>query len=92
MIGVRGPSAAHMVGSMTYELWNTRTRNAIGDFGSQTEALAVVRDVIARHGRDYANMLFLGCEDASGHSRPIAQGQALVAMALRSDSRQAVPG
>ena len=72
---------------MTYELWNTKTRNAIGDYRTEAEALAFVREVISRHGRSYADMLFLGCEDPQGRSRPIAQGQALVERALAAASR-----
>ena len=73
---------------MTYELWDTKTGNAIGGFASQAEALAVVRDAINRHGRAYADILFLGCEDERGQSRPIAQGQALAELALGTASRQ----
>jgi hypothetical protein len=62
---------------MTYELWNTRSGNAIGDFDSEAEALAVVRQAIAQHGRAYADMLLLGCEDSKGRSKEIASGQAL---------------
>jgi hypothetical protein len=71
---------------MTYELWNIKTGNAIGGYASEAEALAFVREVIARHGRAYADMLFLGCEDARGRSRPIAQGQALAERALTASA------
>ena len=74
---------------MTYELWDTKTRNAIGGFASQAEALAVVREAIERHGREYVDMLFLGCEDENGRSRRIARGQALADLALSSNAHQA---
>jgi len=76
---------------MIYELWNTTTSNAVGDFESEAEALAVVRKAIDRHGRDYANMLLLGCEDEDGESHAIAQGRELAERALRAASRQTVP-
>ena len=83
---------AHTVATMTYyELWNTKTRNAVGDFDSEAEALAVVREAIHRHGREYANMLALGCEDDAGETRAIAGGQELAELALHAGSRQAVP-
>ena len=88
-----GTRPALMVGTMTYyELWNTRTRNAVGDFDSEAEALAVVREAIRRHGREYADMLVLGCENDAGESRAIAAGQDLAELALRaaSDRRQAL--
>ena len=80
---------AHMVRTMTYELWDTKTRNAVGGFDSEAEALAVVREAIRRHGREYANMLVLGCEDDDGESRSIAQGQELAA---RAEAAAAVTG
>jgi hypothetical protein len=67
---------------MTYELWNVRTRNAIGQFATRAEALACVREAIRRHGRGYADALLLGTEDSLGRSKPIARGQALADLAL----------
>ena len=75
---------------MTYELWNMRTGNAIGDFATEAEALAFVRAAIERHGRSYADKLFLGREDSRGRSKPIAQGQALAGRALAASSPAAV--
>jgi 3'-phosphoadenosine 5'-phosphosulfate sulfotransferase len=76
---------------MTYELWDTETGNVIGGYRSQSEALAVVREAISRHGRGYADLLFLGCEDSKGRSRAIARGQDLAELALRSTvQREAV--
>lgn len=67
-----------MVGTVTlYELWNTKTGNAVGDFDTEAEALAVVSEAIRRHGVEYADMLMLGCEDGDGNSRVIARGRDL---------------
>jgi hypothetical protein len=79
---------------MTYELWNVRTGNALGDFATEEEALAAVRRLVERHGRAYVDKLFLGREDSRGRSTPIAQGQALAerALAATAPERTAVVG
>ena len=70
---------------MTYELWNTRTGNAIGEFSTEAEALAAVREAVGRNGRGYADLLFLGAT-SRGRSKPVAQGQTLAERALAADS------
>ena len=75
---------------MTYELWNARTGNAIGEFSTEREALAMVREVIERNGRSYADMLFLGVT-SKGRSKPVAKGQALADRALVSAADAGVP-
>ena len=67
----------------SYELWQTRTRNLIGAFGSQAEALAVVREAIKIHGSEYVDTVLLGYEDDKGRSKTIAQGNDLLALAQR---------
>ncbi len=76
---------------MTFELWDMRSRNAIGGFDSESAALAAVRQLIADHGRTYVEDLFLGCEDAEVNSRPIAKGQQLADLALAAAQRSTVP-
>lgn len=66
---------------MTYELWNRQTGNAIGEFATEAEALAVVREAVERNGREYADLLFLGVS-SRGRSKPVAEGQALAERAL----------
>ena len=68
---------------MTFELWDMRSRNAIGGFDSKAAALAAVRKLIDDHGRSYVDDLFLGCEDDESNSTPIAKGQDLAELALR---------
>lgn len=70
---------------MTYELWNMRTGNAIGEFATEVQALAFVRDAIARNGSGYADLLFLGAT-SRGRSKPIAQGSALAERAIAAAS------
>lgn len=69
--------AAATVG-MTYELWNTRTRNLIQSFGTESEALAAVRSIVGRHGVAYAERIVLASEDRGGRSTTIAQGRDLL--------------
>ena len=77
---------------MTYEIWNTNTGNAMGEFTSEAEALAFVREAVCRHGRAYADQLFLGVT-SGGRSKPVAEGSALAdraAAAVRSTNRVSV--
>jgi hypothetical protein len=63
---------------MAYELWDTDSRNVVGEYDSEAEALAVVRQAIDRDGPDAANSLMLAFEDRTGRSRMIASGAELV--------------
>ena len=74
----------------SYELWDMRSRNIVGGFDTEEEALAAIRSAIERHGRAYVDDLFLGVE-SRGRSKPIAQGQALAERALAAGRRLAVP-
>jgi hypothetical protein len=69
---------------MTYELWDTCSGNVVGTFTTKDEALAIVRDAAVQHGETYAEYFLLGQEDQAGRSRHIAEGKALVALALSS--------
>ncbi|MFN8514443.1 MAG: hypothetical protein U0232_07280 [Thermomicrobiales bacterium] len=66
----------------TYELWDTETRNLVAEFDSQDDALAAVRHTIIADGRALAETLLLGVEDDNGKSERIAQGGALIRLAL----------
>jgi hypothetical protein len=65
----------------TFELWNTRTGNAIGEFQTEAAALAFVREAGARNGRASAEPWFLGAS-TRGRSMPVVRGTALVTRAL----------
>ena len=69
----------------SYELWQTRTRNLIGAFATEVEALAVVRQAAKSHGALYIESLLLGFEDAKGHSRTLAKGRDLLELAQRHE-------
>jgi hypothetical protein len=63
---------------MTFEIWDTVTRNMLGDFDSEEAALVVVREAIAEHGQEYVATLALVSEDARGRFKTLATGHALV--------------
>ena len=71
---------------MAFELWSMASRNLIGSFATEAEALAAVRDIALVNTPAYVAGLVLGYENSRGRSRAIAQGAALVRRA-----QQAVP-
>jgi hypothetical protein len=74
---------------MAYELWDTESRNIVGDYATEQHALAIVRDVAEIDGQEAAESLALAFEDASGRTTVIAVGAELAARA-RSLSDEAV--
>ena len=66
---------------MFYALWDLESGNALGDFDSEAEALAVVRDLLDANEADYAEMLSLGCTHDDGTFVLIANGIDLAARA-----------
>jgi hypothetical protein len=71
---------------VSYELWDMKSRNAVGEFATENEALAAVREALQRHGHEYVDDLFLG-RVSRGRSTPVAQGQNLAARALAATSQ-----
>ena len=69
---------------MFYALWDLESGNALGDFDSEADALAVVRDLIAANESDYAEMLSLGQTSDDGTYLVIAGGPALAARAQQA--------
>ena len=66
---------------MTFEIWNEVSGNAVGEFASVEEALAVVRAAVAAHGRAYAEEWALAVADDED-IQPIATGDALITLAV----------
>jgi hypothetical protein len=69
---------------MHWELWDTETGNLVGDYDSEDEALAVIRDALRRFGPTAIAPLALGAEhdDEGGLDDdlpPVLQGEDLVA-------------
>ena len=67
---------------MTYELWDTSSGNAIGEFPTEAEALAAVRELLVDRGSRAAEGLLLARTGAGGRTRPVARGRALADLAL----------
>lgn len=70
---------------MTFELWELDSGNAAGEYRTAAEALAAIRAMIAAHGRRAAESFLLARTNTRGRSKPIAQGAALVELALATD-------
>jgi len=67
---------------MSYELWSKTSRSILGAFPSESGALTAVHEALVAHGRAYAESLAIIFEDRHGRSRAIAEGPALVELAL----------
>ncbi len=70
---------------MIYAIWNTETGNREGWYQSEAEALADVRDAVARFGREFVHSWALAQHDGDDLTR-IAEGEALIDRALRTVS------
>ena len=81
---------------MHWELWDTESGNLVGDYDSEADALAVVRDAVHRHGAVSVTTLALGAEHDEAVSDadlpPVIRGIELVARALSNASGQAAGG
>ena len=66
---------------MTFELWDTGTRNIVAAFATEREALHLVREAVVRHGEDWLATVTLVCEDDLGEIRTVESGPALLTRA-----------
>ena len=62
---------------MSYELWDTETRNIVETFESEAEALEATRQLIAVNTTVYPDALALVFEDDEGETKLIARGAGL---------------
>jgi hypothetical protein len=69
-----------------YIIWENRTGNMVGEFATEMDAYAYVRQAVSTSGREVAGSLLLTREldDDDATSEFIAEGQALVDRALAS--------
>ncbi len=67
-----------------YELWDAASGNLTEEFPTDTDALAAVREAVARYGREYAEAYGVIYASSDGRSRLLAQGAELVDLALRT--------
>jgi hypothetical protein len=82
---------------MHWELWDAETGNLVGDYDSEADALAVVRNALHRHGASAVATLALGVEhdDETGADAdlpPVMRGRDLVARALEDAEGEAAGG
>jgi hypothetical protein len=77
---------------MVYEIWDLDSGNRLGEYGTQGEALAEVKHALDAHGEAYAATLLLDVEDDEGHTRLVAKGSQLVALAREVNGRNRVAG
>jgi len=66
---------------MSYELWDTETRNIVETFESEAEALQAARELIVLNARAYPGALALVFEDDEGETTLIARGAGLATRA-----------
>lgn len=69
---------------MHFELWETSTGNAIGEYDTEVAALAVVRDTDLEGGHTAARTFALVSIDSRGRAKTVAQGDELAERALAS--------
>jgi hypothetical protein len=62
---------------MSYEIWDTETRNIMETFESEGEALQAARELIALNTPAYPGALALVFEDDDGETTLIALGATL---------------
>jgi hypothetical protein len=67
--------------NMSYELWDTETRNIIEAFESEDDALQAARELVAVNPAVYPDALALVFEDDEGESRLVARGAGLATRA-----------
>jgi hypothetical protein len=82
---------------MHWELWDTESGNMVGDYDSEAEALAVVREAVRRHGPGVVATLALGAEhdDEGGDDAtlpPVIHGTQLITRVADSQPGQASSG
>ena len=66
---------------MIYDLWDTSSGNIINTYVTESEALAMVRDLVDANGAAFAEALSLGFEADDGSMGIIAEGRELEARA-----------
>jgi hypothetical protein len=66
---------------MSYELWDTETRNIVETFESEADALQAARELIALNAPAYPGALALVFEDDEGETTLVARGSGLATRA-----------
>ncbi|MBU6422405.1 MAG: hypothetical protein KGK07_06485 [Chloroflexota bacterium] len=58
-----------------YELWDVETNNAVASFATQGEAVAFVRQIVAKQSAEYLEQLVLLEVNRFGHTKDLARGR-----------------
>lgn len=66
---------------MSYQLWNTRSRNLVDAFDSERDALLAVVAAVDAHGWEYVERLLLVSEGRAGVTTTLAAGGDLLRLA-----------
>jgi hypothetical protein len=74
---------------MHFELWEISTGNAIGDYQTESAALAVVRETARADGRSAVQTFALVRVNTRGRATTIATGNELAERALTTGPRRA---
>ena len=72
-----------------YEIWDQRTRNLLGSYGAEWEALALVRELESESAPVEALALIWGDEDDEDLGGQIAEGPALLTRARAGQTHTA---
>ena len=67
---------------MVFAIWDLESKNLVGDYESEQEALSVVEKTLAVYGRDSVLTLALESEDETGEIGLLAEGEGLIALVL----------
>jgi hypothetical protein len=70
---------------MNFGIWDTRSGNVVGSWGTQAEALRLVRDLLDSHGPTGIRELVLAREDDTGETVTLAEGIELLQLIDRPD-------
>ena len=79
----KGALRSQRVVPVSFELWNTSTRNLHGSYTSPSEAMEAMRAIAGTHGSEFAREFVLAAEDARGETTRLAAGAELVQMACQ---------
>jgi hypothetical protein len=69
----------------SFELWDIETRNVVGAYATEAEALAAVRSALNGHGRTYVASWAL-IHDTDDQTSLLAEGALLVERAQAAES------
>jgi hypothetical protein len=72
-----------------YEVWDLRSRNLLGSFGAEWEALALVRELESESAPVSSLALIWGDEDDEDSGGQIAEGATLLARAHAAETHTA---